>query len=498
MSAPALPGRAERRAAKRSDADRVPPFKNFVWGASGISWATNIMLLGWLSLYATDSLGLSPATIGFVIAASQVVNAVGTLIASYIVDRSPVTRWGKARPYELAVPLVWLATIGVFATPTSLDPLGRAVWIGVMFVLLNGVFDPFLRSNDTLYMVRSFATRPQWAKVVTTAGFMTMVGVIPFAVVLPMFLNSAGKDPSKWLEVVVVIAVIMTVLGLTRFFLVKEKYGTADDAAPRAQVRDMVAAIRGNRWVWLYTVVPFIVAGVTSANVVGYYWRYIVGDLSLAGVLSIMGVVTLPVLFLMPRLLKRFSVAQLIIVASALGVVGNAIAALAWGNIGVLLVGSLIAAIGILPGAYIAPLMILDLCSYNEWKGHRRLESTIGALGSIFSKLGAAAVAGFAGVLLTVAGYDGGLDQQNASALQAINFLAFWMPAVLFVALIIAMLVYNRFDNSIMPPIRAELSDRQIAADAEMGEDLDDALLAGAPTPPVQTGPASNDGSATR
>lgn len=466
MSASVIPDRAERRAAKRSDADRVPAFKNFVWGASGISWAANIMLLGWLSLYATDSLGLSPATIGFVIAGSQILNAAGTLAASYIVDRSPVTRWGKARPYEFAVPLVWLATIGVFATPLSLDAVGRAVWIGVMFVLINGVFDPFLRSNDTLYMVRSFATRPQWAKVVTTAGFMTMVGVLPFAVVLPMLLDSAGKDPAKWTEIVVVIAVIMTVLGLTRFFLVKEKYGTADDAAPPARVSDMATAIRGNRWIWLYAVVPFIVAAVTSANVVGYYWRYIVGDLSLSGIMGVVGIVTLPALFIMPRLLRRFSVSQLIIAAAAFGVVGNTIAALAWGNIPVLMVGGLIASIGILPGAYIAPIMVLDLCAFNEWKGNRRLESTIGAIGSIFNKVGAALVAGFAGLMLTVSGYDGAVDRQSPAALQTINLLAFWLPAALFLVLILAMLVYGRFDRQVMPSIRKELAERETVAEA--------------------------------
>jgi probable glucitol transport protein GutA len=201
-----------------------------------------------------------------------------------------------------------------------------------------------------------------------------------------------------------------------------------------------------------------MVAALTSANVVGYYWRYIVGDLSLSGVLSLFGVVTLPVLLVMPRLLRRFSVSQLIIGAAVLGVVGNVIGGFAWGSIPILVTGAVISSIAILPAAYISPLMILDLCAYNEWRGNRRLESTISAIGSIFSKVGAAFVAGATGVVLTVSGYDGSADRQAPAALWAINALAYWMPAILFVALIVAMLFYGRFDRRIMPAIRAELA----------------------------------------
>jgi probable glucitol transport protein GutA len=356
------------------------------------------------------------------------------------------------------VPLVWVATVALFSTPTDFDATGRVIWIAAMFLLLNAVFDPFLRANDTLYLVRAFATRPQWAKVITTAGFMTMVGVLPFAVLLPTFLESAGKDPAKWTETVLVVAIVMTLLGLTRFFFVKEKYGTADDGEPPIRLRDMATAIRGNRWIWLFALVPFMVAALTSANVVGYYWRYIVGDLSLSGVLSLFGVVTLPVLLVMPRLLRRFSVSQLIIGAAVLGVVGNVIGGFAWGSIPILVTGAVISSIAILPAAYISPLMILDLCAYNEWRGNRRLESTISAIGSIFSKVGAAFVAGATGVVLTVSGYDGSADRQAPAALWAINALAYWMPAILFVALIVAMLFYGRFDRRIMPAIRAELA----------------------------------------
>ena len=91
------PTRAQKRSTRLADPDHVSGFKIFTWAGAGLSAAVNFIVLGWLMLYGTDTLGLAPAAIGGVIAASQVFNAVGGLVAAYIVDRSPETKLGKDR-----------------------------------------------------------------------------------------------------------------------------------------------------------------------------------------------------------------------------------------------------------------------------------------------------------------------------------------------------------------------------------------------------------------
>jgi len=457
------PTRAQKRSTRLADPDHVSGFKIFTWAGAGLSAAVNFIVLGWLMLYGTDTLGLAPAAIGGVIAASQVFNAVGGLVAAYIVDRSPETKLGKARQWEIAVPFIWVATFALFATPTGFDSTGRLWWIAAMYILINAVFDPLLRANDTLYMARAFPTRRTYAKVQTRAGLIQLLFILPFSVVLPMLLQRAGKDPVQWMITVGLVAVAMGVLGMTRFLGVKEIYRSVDDNEPPVKVRDMVHALRENRWIWLYSLLPLLAAMLTASAASGYYFRYIVGNLGLQGVMAALGFVILPVMLAIPWLMKRFSVSQIVLVSAALGIVGNIVSSFALGSLPVLIVGGLIAAVAPLPVSYTGAVFILDLCTYNEWKGNRRLESTISSFSGIFNKLGAAAMALIVGFVLQQAGYDGTLATQPASALAAINVLAYVLPAGGWLLVVALMWFYGRFDRGILPTIQHEVDARRQA-----------------------------------
>ena len=461
-STAAKPTRAAKRATRLADPDHVSGGKIFMWAGAGLSAAVNFIILGWLMLYGTDTLGLSPAAIGAVIAGSQLFNAVGGLVAAYIVDRSPETKWGKARQWELAVPLIWLATLALFATPTGFDNTGRLVWVATMFILINAVLDPLLRANDMLYMARAFPTRRTYAKVQTRAGFIQLLVIMPITIALPMLLSRAGKDPASWALTIGVISVVMGVLGMTRFIGVKEVYRSVDDSEPPVKVSDMVHALKQNPWIWAYALLPLLAAVLTSSAAASYYFRYIVGDLGLQGVIAAVGIVIVPLMLLLPWMMKRFSVSQIVMGAAVFGVIGNVIASFAWGNMTVIIAGALIGAIAPLPVSYLGAVFILDLCTYNEWKGNRRLESTIGAFTGIFNKLGLAVSAGVIGGVLQIAGYDGTAATQSPGTLTAINGLAYWLPAAGWVLVALLMWFYGRFDRGILPHIQDEVDARRV------------------------------------
>ncbi|HEY3407604.1 MAG TPA: MFS transporter, partial [Propionicimonas sp.] len=154
-----------RREARRANPDRLPFGKLSAWAGAGLSAAANFIVLGYLTLYATDTLKMSPATIGSIIAVGTLVNAVMGFVAGWLVDRTPENKWGKARPYELAVPLLWLFTGVLFAVPGSFSGAATVAWIAIVFLLIKGIAAPLLTANDTLYMARSFPNRIVYAKV---------------------------------------------------------------------------------------------------------------------------------------------------------------------------------------------------------------------------------------------------------------------------------------------------------------------------------------------
>ena len=216
--------RDDRRAARLANPDRLPFGRLLASAGAGLSAGCNFIVLGYLTLYATDTLHLQPATIGTIIALGTLANAVFGFVAAWIVDRSPETRWGKARPYELAVPLLWLATGFLFAVPGSAGTGAKIAWISVVFLVIKAIAAPLLGANDILYMARAFPNRMVYAKVQTRAGIFTALGAVIVSASLPVMLNLAGKSPQGWTTVIGGYAVVLGILGLSRGLFVYEQF----------------------------------------------------------------------------------------------------------------------------------------------------------------------------------------------------------------------------------------------------------------------------------
>lgn len=80
--------------------------------------AINFIVVSFVSIYATDALGMPAALVGTLLAASTFVDAITDLFAGYLVDKTN-TRWGKGRPYEWAILAEWFLTFLMFTTPSA-------------------------------------------------------------------------------------------------------------------------------------------------------------------------------------------------------------------------------------------------------------------------------------------------------------------------------------------------------------------------------------------
>ena len=78
-----------------------------LWNSRMISTSIYVLLAGFLMAYCTDTLGVTPAYISIIMVASKLVDSVTDACAGFIVDRTK-TKWGKARPYEVFIILMWV------------------------------------------------------------------------------------------------------------------------------------------------------------------------------------------------------------------------------------------------------------------------------------------------------------------------------------------------------------------------------------------------------
>lgn len=82
---------------RKNNPDKIGFVKFWGWQTRGVAASVNFIMLGYISLFCTDALGMSAALIGTLLMASKVVDAITDLLAGYIVDKTN-TRWGKADP----------------------------------------------------------------------------------------------------------------------------------------------------------------------------------------------------------------------------------------------------------------------------------------------------------------------------------------------------------------------------------------------------------------
>jgi GPH family glycoside/pentoside/hexuronide:cation symporter len=102
--------------------------------SAGMAYMSLIVAL-YLMKYATDVLGLAPATMGIILGVALIWHAVGGLIAGHLSDRT-ASRLGRRRPWILAaaVPTAISFTL-MWAPPESLDTVELTIWMGVTTVV---------------------------------------------------------------------------------------------------------------------------------------------------------------------------------------------------------------------------------------------------------------------------------------------------------------------------------------------------------------------------
>jgi Na+/melibiose symporter-like transporter len=99
----------EKSAEKKTKQERpgkVGFWRNFFWQSRAASQGVNGLMLGFLTIYCTDTLKMSPALVGVLLMATKLFDGLTDAAAGLIVDNTN-TRLGRGRPYEFAILGVW-------------------------------------------------------------------------------------------------------------------------------------------------------------------------------------------------------------------------------------------------------------------------------------------------------------------------------------------------------------------------------------------------------
>lgn len=441
------------REQKKTNPNRLPVWKVFAWQTSPISAGAVAIIMGYLMMYCTDVLGMSAVLVGSLLMASKLFDGITDLIAGWLVENTH-SKLGKGRPYGLCLIGVWICTYALFAVPERWSMTGKAIWIFIMYTLIYSVFQTLLNAGETSYVIRAFGTAEAVTKVSSYGGIIITLASMVVSTTFPMFVARAGNDMGAWRKLMAMYMIPLLLLGLLRFLLIKEekaddteKSGVSKDE--KVTMKDIFTLLTKNRFVWLLAIavmIPKMLGGMSAAT---YYFKVIVGDLSVYSIIQLCSVAILVFMVVFPALMRRFNGMQVVGMAAGLGIVGYIMNFFAGGNVPILIVGSILGGISVLPATYLKSVLIMQVGEYNTIIGMKKMEATMAAVLNFLEKLGNAFASFLIGALLSAAHYDGTLAVQPESAVTIIRLAYSLIPAAFTLIVIFCVIGFKPMYRSI-------------------------------------------------
>lgn len=441
----------------KKDPYRLTVGKQLGWSARGVSLAINVLVLTYVTFYCTNVLGMNAVMVGTLLLASKIFDGVTDLIAGIVIDRTK-TRWGKARPYEICIAGVWAVTILLFSCP-DFGTVGKAVWVFIMYSLVNSVFATLLNSAESVYLCRAFKYEDDRSKLVSINGLLITLGCTVVSIIFPILIDTMGTTRGGWTTMLLLIGVPLGIIGLGRFVFVKEINVDTVTDSNALELREFLPALK-NKYVWMLAGITIIVNLIqTASSSVGtYYFQYVVGDVGKMSVVGVLSLITPFALMFMPALLKKMTITRLFFCSFLLGIAGSIIKGIAGANMALIVIGNLIALIAALPPSYFTLLLVIGVMDYHEWKKGVRVEGVFASVNGFSSKVAQGLASGGVGLFMGLCGFDGKAEVITSSATFSIVALYSWIPAVLYVILLILLRFFDLEKN--LPQIRSDLAAR--------------------------------------
>ena len=440
--------------------NRLPFFKFLAWKSSDITRAGAFVIVNtYLTMFCSDFLGMDPAVVGTILLVSNLIDAVTDFVAAYMIDNTH-TKWGKARPYELGIIGVTVCTTLMFFADAEWSMGLKIAWIFFTYTFVFGIFGTFRDIAITPYLIRAFSNnRTVIGKVSSYGGLVTTLGSMVVSRTFPMLMAQMATSAEGWRPLVMMYMIPLTLIGLLRFIFVKEDPAVdGGKLTEKVTLKQIFQMIKKNNYAWFYFGIMLIFNLITSLGALSYYFKYIVGDVSKSGIMSIFSILLLPIMLFFPPLMKKFSAAQMIAFGGIFACVGYLINFFAGGNVGILIGAGLMTALAQLPISYLQSLVQMDLASYNVRLGLPRMDASISA---VYNKLGVQLGQGFGGfvmgIAMSAAGYVAATGdaavQQPASAIFMIRAMYSLVPMILMVVLVFCAFKLGKLKKILDKPV---------------------------------------------
>lgn len=419
-----------------------------------------------LTLFYTDYVGVSAATVGMVMLLSRVFDGFSDVVMGLIVEKTN-SKWGKSRPWVLwmSVPYA-ISAVLLFTVPHT---TGMVQFL-YMFVTYNFCTTVCYTAINLPYgslsamMTRVSSERDMLS--IVRMGMSPFGRILAVTCTLPL-VKVFGDTQSAWVITMSLWAVIALILLLICFKNCEETvHIEAQAKQEKIPVKKAFKALVTNQYFWAVLILWMmqnVIYGITG-TILPYYCKYIFhNDTWMYSTLYLTEtLVIVAATFVSPTLLKRFGKRNMSLAGACVALAGQLLFFVNPTSFVWMLMSCVIRGIGLAPLNSIVFGLLGDVVEFGQWKTHLRQESLIFAGGSVGTKIGSGlASAGMTG-LLSMAGYISsttGVAVQPDSAIQMIMNIYKFGPILVWVVVIVTLALYKL--DKLYPAIMEELAQRE-------------------------------------
>lgn len=428
----------------------------------GIGDIGNQVIIQMLTLFAlffyTDVFGISAAAAGTMMLIARVWDAVNDPIVGVVVDNTN-SRYGKARPYLLYLPIPCAVLLVLTFTVPDMSPTGKLVWAYITYIGIGMAYTGTGIAHTTLLARMTDdsieRTKLNIFRMVMSIGPIMIIG----AATIPLVGFFGQGDRARGFQYTVAFFSLFMMAAYWTAFTRKEQVTDATGGKNRLKLGDAFKSLRANLpWmmVSVSTLIAMTMAGLSSGSTM-YYMTYYIKRPDLIPVLLPIACCAIFLIFpFVPMAARKLGKRNASLMGLSIYMASLLIRFVTKDSIlPVYITCSLTGGLGLGFFMVLIVPMLADTVEYGEWRTGFRAEALIFSANSFGYKLGMGIGSAVLGMALSYSGYLPGVARQPESVEKMLFFLSVPLPMIL-IGLQMLILGFYKLDR-IFPRVVAEL-----------------------------------------
>lgn len=430
-------------------------------------------IVGQLTYFYTDKVGLAVGSVGIVMAIAKVMDAFTDVIFGNIIDHS---KGGNRKYYQwmlrMAIPAALIMAL-IFTVPVQAGQIPALIYVLVTNLLLTAVIYTMIATPFSAVMVvRTNSQSERGSMGVFRAVGNYGAGMIVAIATIPVT-NMLGGTQSAWIKYGTVLGIAVLLLFLICYNNGRKAVFASDlgeneqeetveeEAVP---LKEAMGMLFHNKY-WVIVLLFNLITQVTntiSGSGGTYYCKWIFGNDSLVGLLGAAGMLATVVGFALSKpIIAKLGVTKTIYVGLLGAAIPAAVRCIMPTNFVVYMVTGLVGSFIQIPLMCLYGVLLAMAVDYNEWKYDKTLVATSSGAIGFGSKVGGGVGSLLLSLFLVFGSYDATLTEATASMRYSIYGFSNYLPVVIN---LLMFFIFTRFDlEKKLPAMRKEVAERKAA-----------------------------------